>query len=42
MAFTNIYNSSKRLSKGHLHDKLKNLTILQNNKKEREEDIRKE
>jgi hypothetical protein len=40
MAITNIYNFFKRLSKGHLHDKLKTSTILQNNKIEKEEDIR--
>ncbi len=28
MAFTNIYIYLKRLSEGHLHGKLKNLTIL--------------
>jgi uncharacterized C2H2 Zn-finger protein len=42
MAFKNIYNYLKRLSKGHLHDKLRNLTVLKKNKKEREKDIRKE
>ncbi len=35
-----IYNYLKKLSKGHLHDTLKNLTILQKNIKEREEEIR--
>jgi hypothetical protein len=42
MSFTNIYNLKKRLNKGHLHDKLKISTILQNSTIEREEDIRKE
>jgi hypothetical protein len=32
----------KRRSKGHLHDKLRTSTILQNNRIEREQDIRKE
>jgi hypothetical protein len=41
-AFTNVHKFSKRLSKGHLHDKLRNSIILQNNRKEREEDIKKE
>jgi len=42
MAFTNIYNYLKRLSEGHFHGKLRNSTILENNRKEREKDIRKE
>jgi hypothetical protein len=42
MAFINTYNFLKRLSKGHLHDKLKTSTILQNDRIEREEDIRRE
>jgi hypothetical protein len=40
MAFTSIYNYLKRRSKGHLHDTLRNWTILQKNIKEREEEIR--
>ncbi len=39
MAFTNIHNYLKRLSEGHLHDKLRNLTIFKKNKKEKEEYI---
>jgi hypothetical protein len=42
MAFTNIYNYLKRSKEGHWHDKLTTSTILQNNRIEREEDIRKE
>jgi hypothetical protein len=42
MAFTNIYNYLKRLSEGHLHDKLRNSTILERNRKESEKDIRME
>jgi hypothetical protein len=42
MALTNIYKYLKRLSKRHLHGKLRNSTILEKNRKEKEEDIRKE
>ncbi len=35
MAFINIYNFLNKLKKGHLHDKLKNSAILQNNRKEK-------
>jgi hypothetical protein len=33
MAFTNIYNYLKRPREGNLHDKWRNLTIFENNKK---------
>ncbi len=42
MAFTNIYDYLKRISKGHLHGKLKNSTILEKNTKEKEKYRRKE
>jgi hypothetical protein len=42
MAFTNIYNYLKRPKEGHSHDKLTTSTILQNNRIEKEEDIKKE
>jgi hypothetical protein len=42
VAFTNIYNYLKRLKEMHLHGKLKNSTILEKNKKKREEDGREE
>ncbi len=42
MTFTNIYNYLKRLREGHIHNKLKNLTILEKNKKEKEKNKRKE
>jgi hypothetical protein len=36
MAFTNIYNYLKRISEGHLHGKLRNSTILEKNREEKE------
>ncbi len=37
MAFTKIYNYLKRLKKGHLHGKKRNLTILKKIEKRKKE-----
>jgi hypothetical protein len=41
MAFRNIYNFFKRLRKGYLHDKWKKQRIVENNRKDNEEDVKK-
>jgi hypothetical protein len=42
MEVTNIYNYLKRISEGHLHGKLRNSTILEKNREEKEKYRRKE